>query len=208
MAVALPARKVPVAPSHPRHRRPVDQAARTGATAPVTAAVAALGRGWTPCPPTSIRPLARAHANAARPFIDGCLASFTATTVATCTYGSAQPVATVVVYGDSHAAMWFPAFDTVANQRNWRLEVLTKATCPPLETAVWAPNFGREYRECDAFHTAALARIASLRPNLVVLGHEPGLRLGLPPRPVRPGVAGRVSPPPSRPSGPTDPRSW
>ena len=114
-------------------------------------------------------PLARAHANAARPFIDGCLASFTATTVGTCTYGSAQPVATVVVFGDSHAAMWFPAFDTIANQRNWRLEVFTKATCPPLETAVWAPNFGREYRECDAFHTAALARIASLRPNLVVL---------------------------------------
>jgi peptidoglycan/LPS O-acetylase OafA/YrhL len=169
VAVALPAGRAPVAAAHATHD-PVDPltAALASATAPVTAAVAA-SVGVQAVPANLDPTLARAHANAARPFIDGCLASFTATTPGTCTYGSAQPVANVVVFGDSHAAMWFPAFDTVANQRNWRLEVLTKATCPPLETAVWAPNFGREYRECDAFHTAALARIASLRPNLVVL---------------------------------------
>ncbi len=166
VAVALPVREPPPA-VHPD----VDPltAELAAATAPITQAVAD-SVAIQAVPANLQPPLATAHSNEARPFIDGCLASFTATVPGSCTYGSSQPVATVVLYGDSHAAMWFPPLDAMANARNWKLVVLTKATCPPLQTPVFAPNFGREYRECDQFRAAALARIAALHPQLVVLG--------------------------------------
>jgi hypothetical protein len=76
----------------------------------------------------------------------------------------------VVLFGDSHAAMWFPAMDQIANATRWRLEALTKVTCPPVELSFWSPVLGRPYRECDQWRADMLQRIRSERPAVVVLG--------------------------------------
>ena len=47
-----------------------------------------------------------------------------------CATGDTASATTVALVGDSHAAMWSPAFQQVAAQRHWRLETLTKAGCP------------------------------------------------------------------------------
>ena len=36
----------------------------------------------------------------------------------------------MVVYGDSHALMWLPAFLCIARSRGWKLVVLGKSACP------------------------------------------------------------------------------
>ena len=43
------------------------------------------------------------------------------------------------------------------------LEVLTKATCPPLMVTMRAADLGRTYRECDTWRQAVLARLADSR---------------------------------------------
>ena len=80
---------------------------------------------------------------------------------------------TVVLFGDSHAAMWFPAVDAVANARHWRLVVWTKATCPPVDVTIVSPDLGRTYSECDQWRAEVSSLIVAMHPLLVVLGMSP-----------------------------------
>jgi hypothetical protein len=135
----------------------------------VTAAIDAALRQQSV--PSNLDPdLRNAAGDKAPVFVDGCLDSYTDTTVRSCAFGNTQSHQTIVLLGDSHAAQWFPALDTVANQRGWRLVVITKATCPPLEISLFSPILGRQFTECATWRANALARIRQEQPFLVVVG--------------------------------------
>ena len=120
--------------------------------------------------PANLAPsLGRAANDVPAPFVDGCLDGFTDTSVHPCVFGDANGSSTVVLFGDSHAAQWFGSVNGVATARGWRLVVMTKATCPPVDVEVFSPVLERSYTECDRFRQAALARISSLHPALVIL---------------------------------------
>ncbi|MCZ9336262.1 acyltransferase, partial [Streptomyces sp. TRM76130] len=87
-----------------------------------------------------------------------------------CVYGDTSSDTTVVLFGDSHAVQWTPALETIAEQRGWRLEVLTKSACSPAEVTMWATQLKRAYTECDTWREAALRRIEDEQPALVVTG--------------------------------------
>jgi hypothetical protein len=76
----------------------------------------------------------------------------------------------VVLFGDSHALMWFPAFDNLANQYGWHLIPQAKATCPPINITVYSLDLGGWYTGCNQWRAAVVARIQALHPALVVLG--------------------------------------
>ena len=101
-------------------------------------------------------------------YADGCHQRFPDTAVPDCVYGDAQGARTVVLMGDSHAATWFPALEKLASQRGWRLVNLTKHGCPVAAARVWSEQLRRSYRECSQWRTAALARVAQEKPDLVV----------------------------------------
>ncbi len=140
-------------------------------TATMTPVEKAISRSLGPgAVPSNLTPdLRSAHGDRAKPFVDGCLAGFADTSVRTCEYGARSGSVTVVLFGDSHATHWFPAVEPAAVERGWRLLVMTKATCPGLDTPVWSPSFGRTYRECDTWRQAAIQRIAAVHPLLVIL---------------------------------------
>ena len=75
--------------------------------------------------------------------------------------------ATVVLFGDSHAAQWLPAIEELGFVRDWRVIGLTKSACPPVDVTVWNDPKKRGYRECDAWRQHALERIASESPAIV-----------------------------------------
>ena len=90
-----------------------------------------------------------------------------------CVAGDPHGTSTVVLFGDSHANQWFNALDTIAKREHWRLVPYTKGGCPP----PYYPDFyldelKRVYTECYAWRDAVFARIAALRPSLVVIGSE------------------------------------
>jgi peptidoglycan/LPS O-acetylase OafA/YrhL len=136
---------------------------------PLSAAIASAVR--TRDVPSNLDPsLLGAAGDKAPPFVDGCDDSYTDTTVRRCQFGDTESKTTIVLFGDSHAAQWFPALDAIANQRGWRLVTLTKATCPPVEISIYSPILGRQFHECDQWRAAALARIRAEKPLLVVTG--------------------------------------
>jgi hypothetical protein len=123
--------------------------------------------------PANLTPsLADAASDEAVPFVDGCFDGFTENSVNPCNYGdvAAPPSKTVVLFGDSHALMWFPAFDNLADQYGWHLIPQAKATCPPINITVYSPSLGGWYTGCNQWRAAVVARIQALHPALVVLG--------------------------------------
>ncbi len=121
--------------------------------------------------PTNLKPsLPNANADEPPVFVDGCLDSYTDTSLRSCTFGDTSSNTTVILFGDSHAAMWFPAVEQAAQQYGWKLINWTKATCPPFPLPIFSPVLGRTFTECDEWQADVLAQIQSMHPALVILG--------------------------------------
>ncbi len=136
-----------------------------------------LPAGPTPAPttaggpvPANLRPsLLDAREDLPAVYDNGCHVVQLVTTSPPCEFGNPASPTTVVLYGDSHAAMWFPTFERLAVENDWRLISLTKALCAAVDHPVWNGGLKRGYPECDAWRDAALERIADVQPALVVV---------------------------------------
>ena len=121
--------------------------------------------------PANLDPsLSGARADEPAVFVDGCLDTYTDTSLRHCTFANTDAPTTVVLFGDSHAAMWFPAVQQEAEQYGWRLITWTKATCPPFPVPIFSPVLGRTFSECDEWRSGVLNQIAAIHPALVILG--------------------------------------
>ena len=104
-----------------------------------------------------------------RPVIydDSCHVNNGETVSPECTYGDRGAKRKIVLFGDSHAAQWFPALERLANENNFELISLTKSACPG--PAVEKVDSG-EYKnaDCFAWRDNSLERIAKLKPYAVI----------------------------------------
>jgi hypothetical protein len=120
--------------------------------------------------PSNLDPsLAKAPADKAAVFVNGCTRSWRDVGQSECATGDTASPTTVALVGDSHAAMWDPAMQQVAKQRHWRLETLAKITCPLQELHITSPYLDREYTECEQWRGEIMARLQAEHPRLVVL---------------------------------------
>jgi peptidoglycan/LPS O-acetylase OafA/YrhL len=103
-------------------------------------------------------------------YVDGCMDGYTDASLRPCVFGDPTSSTTVVLTGDSHAGMWFPAVDNAAIANGWRLIVWTKATCPPFPLPIFSPVLGRTFTECNEWQADVLSQIQALHPALVILG--------------------------------------
>jgi peptidoglycan/LPS O-acetylase OafA/YrhL len=118
-------------------------------------------------------PLSSASSSEAAPMVDGCLVSYRSTSLPPCVFGDQAATRSVALFGDSHAAMWFPAVDAFAKAHHYRLLVWTKAACPPVAITLFSPVLDRTWTECQQWYANVLGAIAGARPSLVVLGIAP-----------------------------------
>jgi hypothetical protein len=84
----------------------------------------------------------------------------------------------MVLFGDSHAAHWFPAMKKVAESHEWRLLNLTKSACPSVDVPL--TQDGEPYTACEKWRRNSIKRIQAERPRFVLLTN--GRRSGIPPR--------------------------
>ncbi len=122
-----------------------------------------------PVPSNLDPPLAEAAADKPTVFVNGCVRSWRDLGQDECAAGDTASPTTVALIGDSHAAMWDPAFELVAAQRHWRLETLAKVTCPLQALRITSPYLGREFTECEQWRDQIMARMKAERPRLVVV---------------------------------------
>jgi peptidoglycan/LPS O-acetylase OafA/YrhL len=97
---------------------------------------------------------------------------FLGSDLAECIGGDANSKYTIVLFGDSHARMWFGAFSAVGSERGWRIDLIRKPACPTADITVSNPMQNRAYTECDIWRDAAMKRILELHPMAVVIANR------------------------------------
>ena len=113
---------------------------------------------------------AMAHGDAPAIYGMGCDDWYYSDRVRVCAFGPANAAHTVVLMGDSHAGQWFPAVAKVFDRPGWRLLVLTKSSCPMVDEPFFYERIGKEYTVCSTWRTHALAQVAGIKPDVVLLG--------------------------------------
>jgi peptidoglycan/LPS O-acetylase OafA/YrhL len=105
-----------------------------------------------------------------------CWPSLGQSSIPSCEAGNLRSTKTMVVYGDSHAGMWFDSLSLIADLSGWKLVYLGKGDCPandlPYENPPGWGTAGQEYTPCDQWHRFAVNRINSIHPNLVIVTEE------------------------------------
>ena len=87
-----------------------------------------------------------------------------------CDFGPADAPRLAVVMGDSVGLQWFPALEATLTASGWRMVVLTKSSCPMVDAPFVYAAIGRRCSECETWRTAAVAAIADLKPDMLILG--------------------------------------
>jgi hypothetical protein len=104
---------------------------------------------------------------------DGCHIHRGETVSPRCEYGDTSSDRTIVLYGDSHAAQWLPAFDLIGKRQGIKIVSLTKSSCPSAEV-IKELSAQYDVDDCQKFRDSSIARIKSIQPLAVVLaGMQP-----------------------------------
>ncbi|HEY5025277.1 MAG TPA: acyltransferase family protein [Acidimicrobiales bacterium] len=103
------------------------------------------------------------------PVSSGCRPSASQSRVPTCVFGDRTGAHTMVLYGDSHAGMWFVALDDIAKQAHWRLIVLFKPACPASPLATHALGSTGPWVACEQWQRFAIARVNQIDPDLLIV---------------------------------------
>jgi peptidoglycan/LPS O-acetylase OafA/YrhL len=117
-------------------------------------------------------PLAAAAAELKAMLFNGCLREPFQSGQPECATGDTASATTVALVGDSHAAMWNPAFQQIAEQRHWRLEMLAKGACPLSDLPITNHLFSgvvEQFEHCEQWRAQILARLRAEHPRLIVL---------------------------------------
>ena len=99
---------------------------------------------------------------------DDCHSNYGETESGECTYGDLNSETTIVLYGDSHAAQWFPTFLKLANEKGFKLVSLTKSACPSVDVPR-ADQGAYKNVHCETWRDKSVKRIKQIRPAAVIL---------------------------------------
>lgn len=98
-----------------------------------------------------------------------CDVTRAATSSSACVHGNPNGSRTAVIYGDSHAAMWIPAFDLIGKANDWRIIQLNKPGCIAPDFPTYSNVLGGEYTACIEYRQWAVSKIAEIEPDLVII---------------------------------------
>jgi peptidoglycan/LPS O-acetylase OafA/YrhL len=105
-----------------------------------------------------------------------CWPTYGQSSIPACVFGDRTATRTMVLYGDSHAGMWFDAMNLIATVAHWKLVILGKGNCPADSLQYANPlGFGPaegEFAACAQWHRFAIDRINKLDPDLVIITQE------------------------------------
>lgn len=124
--------------------------------------------------PSNLTPALQAtHDDFAEVYSNGCHLDVEATSPAHCSVGENSEAPRVVLFGDSHAATWFPPLADLAESGEITLEVHTKSSCPSAQVVSRLPS-GAPYGACDEWRANVLEELALRPPQVVVIANYIG----------------------------------
>jgi hypothetical protein len=117
--------------------------------------------------PSNLRPSLRdVGGDRAAVYADGCVAVGRVSQLNACRYGADGAAFTIVLYGDSHAAQWFPAVEEIADDHQAELIAMVKGGCPTAAVSIPTATLART---CPIWRDQAVSFIAAEQPDLVLV---------------------------------------
>ena len=99
---------------------------------------------------------------------NGChVGALSAPTLLPCVFGDPNGKKTVLLFGDSHAAQWFPALNKATKANNYRFISWTRAGCPWFALPVQNMKTSLTYPTCAAWQKEVMRRIALNPPDVI-----------------------------------------
>lgn len=86
-----------------------------------------------------------------------------------CAFADTNSSTTLVLFGDSHAAQWFPPIEHIALLHHWKLISWTKSGCPFAAVRIPPDPFSHTYRDCGKWRENTARRIVELHPAGVIV---------------------------------------
>ncbi|WP_245810377.1 acyltransferase family protein [Brachybacterium massiliense] len=102
-------------------------------------------------------------------YASGCHRSQSETDPGGCQVGENEDAPLVFLFGDSHAASWYPALEKLAEDGTIRLDSNTKSSCYSLDIAQL--DEGVPYTSCEQWRDGLFERIDAEQPDLVILAN-------------------------------------
>jgi peptidoglycan/LPS O-acetylase OafA/YrhL len=106
-----------------------------------------------------------------------CYSALSLSALQTCTFGDPSGSFTMVLYGDSHAAMWFPDIDKIATKDHWRLVVLVGSNCALSWYPMPLPGPNNDGAYCNQLHRFAVDAINRINPDLLIVAQAIDIRV-------------------------------
>jgi hypothetical protein len=104
----------------------------------------------------------------------GCLVGTNVTTAigtrpAECNFGDVSATQTLILYGDSNAWMWLPAFNVIGLADGFRVELDARADCGVADLNLFDSISVAGSKGCSLFRTFVLQQIATVHPFATVI---------------------------------------
>lgn len=120
----------------------------------------------------TLAPFVAARTDFASNYAEGCVNRYPSTKVQFCMFGDPRATHTAVLMGDSKAMHWLPAYQRLVEKPGWRLLVIEKEACPMVDAPFFLPSIHRRFTECERWRRDVMRRVASLQPDVIVLGES------------------------------------
>ncbi|MHA6967257.1 acyltransferase family protein [Glutamicibacter bergerei] len=120
--------------------------------------------------PSNLTPALRGASSDNPPiYADGCHRGVDSSDASGCRIGTNGKAPLVFLFGDSHAASWYPALAVLAERGDIRLDSNTKSSCHSVDASNL--NQGVEYTACETWRAGVIERIRAEQPALVLLAN-------------------------------------
>ena len=142
-------------------------------TKPLDAIVAAEPNSVVP---DNVRPsLLNATTDTSAIYENGCHVYYDSEVRRDCVFGDPNGSVTVALWGDSHAAQWFVALDSIAKQRKWRLLSLTQGGCPFLDVETYNRTDDSIFRHCQPWRESVREYLREQNVAIVFMSQYYGI---------------------------------
>ena len=123
--------------------------------------------------PANLDPSLRA-ASGDKPIVydRGCHLSVGPTSPKKCEFGDKTSPFTVALFGDSHAAQWFPTIQGVAKAKGWRFLPLTKSGCPPIDLITYNMLSSVTYPQCRPWRKNVIEMMVAEKVSVVFISYS------------------------------------
>jgi hypothetical protein len=111
-------------------------------------------------------PVAIAKGDKPRIYRENCVIKEGSADPGNCVYGDPTSTTVIALFGDSHAAQWFPALEQLSLQHQWKLLVYVKSGCPTADVRIRKTYLDQE---CVVWRRNVAARLAADHPTLLVM---------------------------------------